>query len=158
MSLDFEKYAMKGNEFMNLLAKKLGDESDRARASRILRSTFRVLRDHLTVEESVHLLSQLPMALKSVYVEGWKVSHARAPRIRTLEEFVAEILKADENAAWRDFSSIQEVIFSVKAVIETISRYVSPHELEEAFGTLSEELKEVFRSWIPFQSTSSNLN
>lgn len=148
MSLDVEKYAMKGDEFINLLAKKLGDESDRAKASRILRSTFRVLRNHLTVEESVHLLSQFPIALKSVYVEGWKPGYARTLRIRTLERFAAEILKADEKAAWRDFSNIQEVIFSVKAVIETMSMYVSPRELDEAFGTLSGELKVVFRSWI----------
>ena len=68
MALDFEKYAAKGNEFLNRLAENLGDE-DRAHAARILRSTFRGLRNHLTVEESFQLLAQLPMALKSVYVE-----------------------------------------------------------------------------------------
>jgi len=57
MPLDFEKYAMKGNEFVNLLAKNLGDETGRARARRILRSVFRTLRNHLTLEESSDLLA-----------------------------------------------------------------------------------------------------
>jgi uncharacterized protein (DUF2267 family) len=65
MTLDFEKYAMKGNEFLNHLQVNL-ETPDRAHAGRILRSTFRVLRNHLTFEESLQLLSQLPMAIKSV--------------------------------------------------------------------------------------------
>ncbi|HPM32772.1 MAG TPA: DUF2267 domain-containing protein [Chryseolinea sp.] len=63
--LDFEKYAMKGNEFLHALAVNLKD-SDRAHAARIVRSTFRVLRNRLSVEESLQLIAQLPMALKSV--------------------------------------------------------------------------------------------
>ncbi len=70
MTLDFEKYAAKGNEFINKLAEHLNDPDNRDRAGRILRSVLRALRNRLTVEESLQLISQLPMAIKAVYVEG----------------------------------------------------------------------------------------
>ena len=148
MPIDFEKYAAKRNEFLNKLAKKRSDENDRIHAAKILRSTFRVLRKHLTQEESFQLLAQLPMALESVYVEGWKINQAHS-RIKTIEDFAAEVIREEGDAAWRDFSNVEEVIQDVRAVIETLTSYVSPEEMEDAFGTLPKEIKEVFITWIP---------
>jgi len=37
---------------------------------RIVRSVFHVLRDMLSTEESLQLIAQLPMALKSLYMDG----------------------------------------------------------------------------------------
>ena len=148
MSLDFEKYAMKGNEFLNRLAKKLGDENDRHRAARILRSVLRTMRNHLTIEESEQLLAQLPMALKGVYVEGWRI-HQPQMRAKTIEDFAGEVFVEEGRAGWRDFSSTEDVIQSIKAVIETLATYVSPEELEQAFNTLPKNLRELFTDWVP---------
>ncbi|MBL7849842.1 MAG: DUF2267 domain-containing protein, partial [Cyclobacteriaceae bacterium] len=87
MTIDFEKYAMKGNEFMNILARRLGDENNRDRAGRVLRHVFAVLRNHISPEESLQLLSQLPVAIKGVYVDGWTLSHAKE-RARTFDSLV----------------------------------------------------------------------
>ncbi len=148
MPLNFEKYAMKGNEFLNRLAKKLGDENDRDRAARILRSVLRTLRNHLATEESIQLLAQLPMAIKSVYVEGWKINDVH-PRVKTVEDFAVEVMKEEGQVAWRDFSNIEEVIQAIHAVVETIVSYVSPDEMEEAFGTLPKNLRNILTTWIP---------
>jgi uncharacterized protein (DUF2267 family) len=148
MTLDFEKYAMKGNEFLNKLAVRLGDENNRDRAGRILRSFFRTIRDHITPEESMDLLAQLPMALKGVYVDGWKLNKSHT-RIRTLEEFASEMIRAEGNSAWRDFGSLEEVIQSVRAVIETLAQYISPGEMEEVANTLPGDLRKYFADWIP---------
>lgn len=148
MSIDFEKYAMKGNEFLNRLAQKLGDEGNRDRAARILRSVLHALRNRLTAEESLQLLSQLPMALKGVYVDGWnKIGPDKG--IKTLEDFANEVIKEEGKTAWRDFSNMDEVGQAIHAVIETLVSYVSVDEMEEAFGTLPQELKKVFNTWIP---------
>lgn len=141
MPLDFEKYAMKGNEFLNRLAENLGDE-DRAHASRILRSTFRVLRNHLTVEESFQLLSQLPMALKSVYVEGWSLNDHR--KIKTLDDLIVELIQEEGNFAWRDFSNKDEIIDALRAVIDTLRLYVSTSEISQALGTLPRKIQVIF--------------
>jgi uncharacterized protein (DUF2267 family) len=148
MHTEFDKYAVKGNEFLSKLAKNMGNNQDSEAAFRVLRSTFHVLRKYVTVEESMQILAQLPMALKSIYVDGWKL-HKPHARIKTLEEFATEILREEGKAAWRDFSSLDEVMQDVRAVIITLSEFVAPSELEQAFGTLPKEIKEVLNMWIP---------
>lgn len=148
MSLDFNKYAMKGNEFLNRLAKNLGDENDRDRAARILRSVLHTLRNHLSIEESEQLLAQLPMAIKSVYVDGWKI-HQSHQRVKSIEDFAGSVLVEEGLIAWNDFKSIDDVMLGIRAVIETIASYVSYDEMEEAFNTLPKKLRDIFTSWMP---------
>ncbi|HEX7015298.1 MAG TPA: DUF2267 domain-containing protein [Cyclobacteriaceae bacterium] len=148
MPLDFENYAQKGNEFVNLLMKNLGAEDERDRAARILRAVLRTLRNHLSLEESSDLLAQLPMAIKAVYVDGWRMTQPHE-RVSTMQEFANEVLKQHGATAWRDFSNPDEVVFAVRAVIETLADYVSVSELEQAFGSLPKELREQFKVWIP---------
>lgn len=143
MILDFNKYAMKGNEFLHHLEDNLGDDY-RPHAARILRSTFRVLRNHLTFEESLQLLSQLPMAIKGVYVDGWKKGAHK--KIKTVDEFLVEVIQEDGASAWRDFNSRDEIIESIRAVIQTMRMYVSAEEMDQALATLPRKLQEIFES------------
>lgn len=144
MVLDFETYAKKGNEFLHHLEDNLNNE-DRAHASRILRSTFRVLRNHLTFEESLQLISQLPMALKAVYVDGWSAADHR--KIKNPEEFLFEIVHEDRHNAWRDFSSEDDIIDAIRAVIESLKVYVSSQELDQALGTLPPKVRRILESF-----------
>ncbi len=143
MILDFNKHAMKGNEFLNRLEDNLGD-ADRAHAARILRSTLRVLRNHLTFEESLQLLSQLPMPIKAVYVDGWKKGEHK--KIRTVDDFLIEIIMEDGSNAWRDFENKEDLIDCVRAVIDTMRLYVSAQEIDQALGTLPRALQEILES------------
>ena len=147
MTIDFEKYAMKGNEFMNILARKLGDEKNRERAGRVLRHVFAVLRNHISFEESLQLLSQLPVAIKGVYVDGWTLSHGKE-RARTFDSLVNELAESEGSVIWRDFSNRDEIIDAIRAVVETMEHYVSKGELMQAFGTLPKGLKESFQAWV----------
>jgi uncharacterized protein (DUF2267 family) len=147
MIIDFEKYAMKGNEFMNILARKLGDENNRERAGRTLRSVFTMLRNHISMEESIQLLSQLPVAIKGVYVDGWTLRHGQE-RIRTFDGLINEVALAEGPIMWRDFSNREEVIGAMRAVVETMGYYVSKQELIQAFGTFPKGLKESFQAWV----------
>jgi uncharacterized protein (DUF2267 family) len=114
---------MKGNEFVNLLAHRLGD-TDRDRAARILRSVFRALRKHLTVEESMELLSHLPMALKGVYVDGWKITgnHTFLDAMNLPEEIVRE----DGMFSNQDFQTEEDAVQALMAVIEMIGACYEP--------------------------------
>lgn len=154
MPLDFNKYAQKGNEMVNRLAVKLGDEKDVHRAARILRSVLRALRNHLTVEESMQLLAQLPMALKGVYVDGWKFNGPQV-RIHTMNDFAAEVIKEEGNISWRDFSMPEEIIAAIRAVWETLAEYVSEGELEDIAGVMPKKIQHEFRSWLPAESVKN---
>ncbi|HEY5749836.1 MAG TPA: DUF2267 domain-containing protein [Chryseolinea sp.] len=142
MLLDFEKYAVKGNEFLHHLEVNL-NTNDRDRAARILKSTFRVLRNHLTFEESLQLLSQLPMAIKAVYVDGWQRNDHF--KIKDSDEFIFEIAAEDGLQAWTDFRSMEDIQDAVNAVIETMALYVSTEEIKQALNTLPRKVREIFQ-------------
>ena len=141
MALIFEKYAIKGNEFLSLLKESLSTEDD-GHAARILRSTFRVLRNHFTFEESLQLLSQLPMAIKSVYVDGWKKGEHK--RLHSVDDFLLEIIRKDGDIARRDFIDKEEILDPVRAVIDTMRVYVSTQEMDQALATLPRQIRELF--------------
>jgi len=147
MTLNFEKYAAKGNEFLNKLAAHLNDSENRDRAGRVLRSVLKALRSRLTVEESLQLIAQLPMAIKSVYVEGWKL-HQEFIRIKTMDDFCEEVMKEDGLAAWRDFSSKEEATEAIEAVMKTLADYVTAGELHDMIDQMPQEIKRHFMVWV----------
>ena len=51
---------------------------------------FHALRNWLSHEESFQLLAQLPMALKGVYVDGWKFDKA-FNRLSHINDFLDEV-------------------------------------------------------------------
>lgn len=147
MSLNFEKNAAKGNEFLNHLANELGIPDDRKRAGRILRSVLRALRNRLTVEESMQLISQLPMAIKGVYVDGWKISK-KQERMKTLDDFMIGVLEEDRLAALSDFTTEEQTKVAIEAVFKTMSRYVSEGEFKDMIAVVPKELKKFFQESI----------
>jgi uncharacterized protein (DUF2267 family) len=146
MHTHFEQLAQKGDEFLNRLAFRLGDEHNKDRAMRILRSVFHVLRQRLTPEESMQMIAQLPMALKGFYVDGWKLHHKKA-RMKTVEQFAVEVVLADRQAAWGDFYGEEEVLVAIRAVLETLADYVSPGEIEDMISVMPADLKQVMEVW-----------
>ena len=147
MALNFEKYAAKGNEFVNKLGGHLGDVGNRDRAGRVLRCVLRALRNRITMEESLQLLSQLPMAIKAVYVEGWK-PHQKFTRIKTIEDFSEEVMKEDGLSVWRDFSSVEDTMIAIEAVTKTLADYVTAGELHDVIGLMPKEIKQHFMVWV----------
>lgn len=55
MPLNFNKQAEKGEKFLNELVLELGNKTNKSKAGRILRSVFKTLRNHLTIEENFTL-------------------------------------------------------------------------------------------------------
>jgi hypothetical protein len=72
MTINFDKYAQTGKEFVKKIAFELGDEDNTSRAGALLRATLHTLRDQSSPEESLQFISQLPMFIKAIYVDGWK--------------------------------------------------------------------------------------
>ena len=146
MALNFEKMAAKGNEFVNRLAEHLGDRENRDRAARVLRCVLHALRDRLTVEESLQLMAQLPMAIKAVYVDSWTLRPR--DKVRTTEEFSLAVMQEDGRSAWRDFASIAEAQLASQAVMRTLADYVTAGELHDIIAILPEEMKLDFMTWV----------
>lgn len=145
MVLDFDKYATKGNEFIRLVAMEL--EVPRDMAGRITRSVLHALRNRISHQESFHLMAQLPMAIKSVYVDGWVYSR-NTNRLRHVAELLDEIREADGKLSGYDFGNNTQAVRAVKAVFSSISSFVSPGEMKDVLDSLPHEIKDVFQDCV----------
>ena len=145
MALDFEKYAIKGNEFVGLVAEDLDLPVDKA--GRIIRSVLHALRNRLVHEESFQLLAQLPMAMKGVYVDGWKFSKPFS-RIRHLDDFLDEVREEDGGLAGYDFGNQASAKVAVGAVFKALRFFVSEGEMNDIIGVMPDELKKFIKERI----------
>lgn len=138
MALDFEKYAIKGNELVNLVAGEL--QVPPSSAGRIVRAVLHALRNRLSHEESFQLMAQLPMALKGVYVDGWKYNKDYV-RISHTHEFLDEIRKEDGGLAGYDFGNDTRAKKAVAAVLKALSYFIAPGEIDHITGMMPAELQ-----------------
>lgn len=139
MATPFDMYAAKANELLNRLSDTLGVSEDKA--FRILRSVLHALRNHIPAEESLQVMSQLPMAVKSVYVDQWK-SMEFTGRVRHLTHFLDEVREYDKELAGFDFGNDAATTKIVAKVFKTLSAYISPGEIQHLAGVLPTELRQ----------------
>lgn len=140
MKNHFEKYARSGQAFVKKIAAELGDEKDTSTAFRILRATLDVFRDLSTPEESIQFISQLPMFIKAIYVDGWKISGKKAG-VRRLDDFVEAVQEKCRAVNEDEFTSPEKCSLAIHAVFRVIKGYVSEGEIEDLRRTLPEELR-----------------
>jgi len=139
MSMHFYSFARKGYEFIDEVAVELKTD-DSEKAGRVTRSVLRALRNRLTIEESFHFIAQLPMILKAVYVDGWKMS-LQFDKMKHIADFISEVVKEDDASAWKDFGTTDEVKDSIIAVFKVLSKHISMGEVENLMAVLPEDLQ-----------------
>jgi uncharacterized protein (DUF2267 family) len=140
MATEFDKYAAKGNEFLHMLANDLHIPDDKA--LRILRAVLHATRNHLAIGESLQVLSQLPMALKAVYVDQWHLS-PEFKRIHHVKQFLDEIRACDKGLAGYDFGDDEAAKKAIKAVYRGLHYYLSDGEFDDMIAVMPAELKKL---------------
>ena len=143
MLLNFRKFADSGEAYLKDLAGRLGTPNDRDRAARILRNVLHLLRDQITPQESVQLIAQLPMFMKAVYVDGWKIG-GKQDKIRHFETFVDEIRYPPAVKIYTDFKSKEEAEAAIRTVFAMIVEQVSVGEIKDVVGTMPPALRPLF--------------
>ncbi|MBL7738662.1 MAG: DUF2267 domain-containing protein [Chitinophagaceae bacterium] len=150
MPLDFEKHAAKGNEFVRLVADELVVSRDKA--GRIIRAVFHALRNRLTHEESFHLLAQLPVAIKGIYVDGWKFKKDYS-RIIHVNDFLNEVRTEDGVLAAYDLGNNQRAEKAVAAVFKAMNYFVSEGEFKDVLAVLPEEIRHFIQESLAGEGT-----
>ncbi|MFW6043972.1 MAG: DUF2267 domain-containing protein [Marinilabiliaceae bacterium] len=143
MGIHFNKYAEEGNAFINHLAKNLGHPKETSRTSIILRAVLHAFRDRITIAESFNLLSQLPMFIKAIYVEGWK--YREHPVKFNKEEFLEEIKRHQDQLGENEFPWKESTEEIVKTVINELRTFVSKGEIDDILAQLPDDFRELFR-------------
>ena len=145
MATPFDKYAAKGNELLHLLAEDLQISNEKA--FRILKAVLHVLRDHVSVNESMQIMSQLPVAVKGIYVEQWHVD-ATVKKLHIPHDFFNEVCRHDKGMVLQDFENYEAVEQSVKAVFRTLNYYLSEGEFEDIIAVMPVEIKKLIEDSI----------
>ena len=145
MSIDFEKYAIKGNEFVSLITDALSVPKERA--GRIIRAVFHSIRNRLPHEESFQLLAQLPMSLKGVYVDGWKFNKD-FKRITHLSDFLDEVRQEDGGLAGYEFDDNSKAKIAIASIFRALNYFISDEEMNEILNVLSSALKKFIKESI----------
>jgi uncharacterized protein (DUF2267 family) len=136
--MNFDQYVEKSNEFLKEVALELGIPEDTSRAYRVMDAVFHAIREVLSPEESLHLISQLPMFLKAVYVNGWHLNHKE--KIKTMDEFLHFLRMQNLRTAREDFNDDNKTKEKVQAVIHVLKRHVTTGEIQDVIEQFPMEL------------------
>ena len=141
MALIFNQFAKEGNSFLKEFAKKINMPDDTDKAGRVLSSILHGLREVITLEESLQLISQFPMFLKAVYVNKWTTR--KKVRVKSMTEFIDLIRELDGVTSLNDFESEEVAENYINATFMMLRKYVSLGELEDLRTVLPKDLKSI---------------
>ena len=139
MALNFNQFAAEANVFIKDYVKQMNLGSDNDKAGRILSAVLHALRDVISTEESLQLISQFPMFLKAVYVNGW--TNHKSKKVKTMTEFIDLVRKYDGLTSIHDFGSDELAENYIVTTFIVLRRYISLGELEDIRTHLPKELK-----------------
>jgi uncharacterized protein (DUF2267 family) len=140
--MNFEQYAGDANKFVKKIAEELGNPNDTDHAYRVMKSVLHTLREVLSPEESLHLISQLPLGIKGVYVDGWHLPVK--DRIRSMTEFLECLRSQSQTTAGRDFGTDETAKHHTRCVFNVLKRHVATGEIQHVMDQFPMELTELW--------------
>ena len=123
--------------WLNDLMSELGWEEKPQKACLALRTALHALRDRLTVEEAVHLGAQLPILIRGVYYEGWKLT-GKPVKERHKSEFLDHVA-----AVFRDDDTVDPEKV-MRAVLKVLACHISTGESDNVKHLLPKSLQELW--------------
>jgi uncharacterized protein (DUF2267 family) len=142
MLYPFDKQYNEATHFVKSVAKRLGTPGDLEHAVRVLRSVFGVVRRRIVPDESLQLVSKLPLILKGIYVDGWNI-YEPLSEARTLDEFLFEVRNNSQGRAQLDFSNVELAKKKIVAVFNMLKQFVYDGELADIVRTVSTEARKI---------------
>jgi uncharacterized protein (DUF2267 family) len=139
----FDKFLAEHNEFIYFLSRELNEPNDEDRVVRTLKAVLYTLRERLTVQQSFHVLAQLPMFLKLYYIEEWKYPE-KPVRFGTIEEFCSGVRDAQFHFGERKFSWDKSTEEIVNIVLASLRKYLDDGTIRNIFAELPVSLHPLF--------------
>lgn len=136
----FEETFQTSRQWIRELCEAL-DTNDEQQAYHALCATLQALRDRLTHEEALQFGAQLPVLIRGLYYEGWRLSET--PRkIRDKQDFIALVASRYHARPLADLEA------GVRAVFAVISQSVSVGEALSLVRAFPEGLRELWPTHI----------
>ena len=133
----FDKTLQESNIWLKSLMDRLRTD-DRDYAYAVLKATLHALRDRIGPENAVHLAAQLPMLLRGMFYEGWRLAGA-ATRERHTADFLEHVAQELPKALYNEPEDI------VRAVFTVVWERIDAGEVGKLMKVLPPELRELWR-------------
>jgi len=88
----------------------------------------------------LQLISQFPMFLKAVYVNGWSINKTKT-KVKHIPQFVDLVRSFDGLTSNNDFVSDELAEHYINTTFFALRKYVSAGELQDIRDNLSKQLK-----------------
>jgi uncharacterized protein (DUF2267 family) len=131
------------NEFLKDLSLRLGHPDKTETTERFLRATLHTLRNRLSMQENLHLLSQLPVFLKLMFIEGWKYRE-KPIRYHSVEQFNEAVKEEQFRMGEREFGMKPPTEQMINIVFAALRKYISDGEVQDLLANLPPELHSLF--------------
>lgn len=144
MALNFDKFAQEGHTFVKHLARELNHPEEEGRVGITLRSVLHALRDRVSIEENLDIISQLPMFLKAIYVHEWKYRNS-VDRLKSMDEFAQKVKEEQQKYGENEFNwdeSTEEIIIRIIGFIS--ERYWSEGLVNDIKANLPQDIHRAF--------------
>lgn len=138
--VNFHNYADTAWEWVKEIGEEMHIPADKA--VRIIRVVLHATRNHVPLNESFHLLAQLPIVWKGIYVDGWNPAQT-FQRLDGWKGYLDTIRSEDKTLAGYDFGNDQQAKKMVLSVWKLISAHISKTELTHICNTMPREIKYV---------------
>lgn len=132
----FDQTVQKTNVWLRAVEERLGPCS-RQDAYCAWRAVLHALRNQLAPQEVLDFSAQLPLLLRGVFLEGWRLGKRQA-RARTTEDFIENVAVALPP----NFDQPPEHV--ARAVLETVTDHISIGELRDIIGGLPPSLRQLW--------------
>lgn len=142
----FGQYEKDATRFVTEVSRELDNEGNHQASIRIMTSVLHVFRDILTLEGSLHLISQLPLLIKGIYVSGWRLSVKE--RIKDKDHLIERLLLQNPRSGPGDFGTDEKALNNVMAITRVLQKHVSPGEIDDIKAQFPLELKELWTSGV----------
>lgn len=132
----FDKTVQKSQLWIEEIEKNL-DSSSENRAYLALRTVLHSLRNHLQINEAIHLGAELPMLIRGLYFEGWD------PREKPQRD-------KDQKDFFNYFKSYfseetdEEIKKMVKAVFKVLDNKISQGEIKDVRENLPSHIRKIW--------------
>ena len=137
-----DKLIAEQNEFINAFLDDYPSFKSYDEVEHSLRAVLHVLRDRLPVQESFHLLAQLPVFLKLSFIEGWKYRE-KPLRIETIGAFRTAV--QEELLALGDRDVDPRISpEKIRNILNALKQYISEGEIRHIVGSIPPELQSLF--------------
>lgn len=132
----FQETLQTTGAWLREIAEHLGT-GDEHRAYHLLRATLGALRDRLLPDDAVGLAAQLPVLIRGLYYEDWRITAGPLP-VHTRHEFLRLVA-----VRWRPVPA-HELESGVRAVLAVLSRNIDFGETFAVLRALPDDLRDLF--------------